>query len=61
MKKILDLNIESTNIDKNMYQLKKICLRILFRFYQRHMNKKYSDFDTGKINDFHAKYTNGIV
>jgi len=42
IKKLLDLNIESNNIDKNMYDLKKICLRILYRLYQRHLNKRIS-------------------
>ena len=61
IKKILDLNIEANNIDKNMYQLKKICMRILFRFYQRHMNHKYSDFQPNILTNFHEKYTKGIV
>ena len=61
IKKLLDLNIESGNIDMNMYQLKKICLRIMFRFYQRHLNKKFSDAPKQVIEEFHQKYTKGIT
>lgn len=61
IKKLLDLNIESGNIDMNMYQLKKICLRIMFRFYQRHLNKKFSDAPKNFIDDFHQKFTKGIT
>lgn len=61
IKKLLDLNIESGNIDMNMYQLKKICLRIMFRFYQRHLNKKFSDASKQVIDDFHGKFTKGVT
>lgn len=61
IKKLLDLNIESGNIDMNMYNLKKICLRIMFRFYQRHLNKKYSDTPKNVIDEFHQKFTKGIT
>lgn len=61
IKKILDLNIEAGNIDTNMYSLKKICLRILFRFYQRHLNRKFSSAGQGVIDDFHNKFTKGIT
>lgn len=61
VKKILDLNIEAGNIDNNMYSLKKICLRILFRFYQRHLNRKFSSAGQNVINDFHIKFTKGIT
>lgn len=44
-----------------MYQLKKICLRIIFRFYQRHMNKRNSSFTQDIVQDFHQKFTKGIV
>ena len=61
IKKLLDLNIESGNIDMNMYQLKKICLRIMFRFYQRHLKRKFSDVPRQFIDDFHLKFTKGIT
>ena len=61
IKKLLDLNIESGNIDMNMYQLKKICLRILFRFYQRNLNKKFSDAPKQIIEEFHNKFTKGVT
>lgn len=61
IKKLLDLNIEAGNIDMNMYQLKKICLRILFRFYQRHMNKKFMNCPMNVIDEFHLKFTKGIT
>lgn len=61
IKKLLDLNIESGQVDMNMYQLKKICLRIMFRFYQRHLNKKFSNTGRNMIEDFHQKFTKGIT
>lgn len=61
IKKILDLNIEAGNIDSNMYYLKKICLRIMFRFYQRHLNRKFSSAGQAVIDDFHSKFTKGIT
>ncbi len=61
VKKLLDLNIEAGNIDMNMYQLKKICLRIMFRFYQRHLNKKFSIAAKNVIDEFHQKFTKGIT
>jgi hypothetical protein len=61
IKKLLDLNIETGNIDMNMYQLKKICLRIMFRFYQRHLNRKFSNAGKNVIDEFHQKFTKGIT
>ena len=41
VKKILDLGADlSSNDSSNLYQLKRICLRILFRIYQKHANYK---------------------
>lgn len=45
----------------NMYNLKKICLRILFRFYQRHLNTKFSSTGQCVIDDFHKRFTKGIT
>jgi len=45
----------------NMYSLKKICLRTLFRFYQRHLNRKFSSAGQEVIDEFHSKFTKGIT
>lgn len=45
----------------NMYSLKKICLRTLFRFYQRHLNRKFSSVGQEVIDEFHNKFTKGIT
>jgi hypothetical protein len=58
IKKILDLDLNQ--MDANMYVLKRICLRVLFRIYQRHANlKACSNKDFAQA--FHAKYTNSFV
>ncbi len=57
----MDLNIDSTNIDMNMYQLKKMCLRIMYRFYQKHLKRRFSDLPSQAIDDFHQKFTKGIT
>jgi hypothetical protein len=44
VKKILDLNLDVTQFGGGIYQLKRICLRILFRIYQRHANPKITDY-----------------
>lgn len=61
VKKILDLNLESGNIDQNMYELKKICLRIMFRFYQLHLKSMFSSLGTAAVKNFHEKFTKGIT
>ena len=33
----------------------------MFRFYQRHLNKKFSDAPKQVIEDFHNKFTKGIT
>jgi len=33
----------------------------MYRFYQRHMNSKFSDLSKNIIKDFHQKFTKGIV
>jgi hypothetical protein len=44
IKKILDLNADlSADENINLYQLKKISLRILYRIYQKHANYKLTD------------------
>ena len=41
VKKILDLGIDLSSDDNiSLYKLKRICLRMLFRIYQRHANIK---------------------
>jgi hypothetical protein len=60
VKKILDLNLDVTAYGGCIYQLKKICLRILFRIYQRHANPKITDYKEFAF-QFQAKYTKSFV
>lgn len=58
IKKIVDLHIPLE--DTNVYTLKKISLRILFRMYQRHANVKItSSKDFAAL--FHKNYTKSFV
>jgi hypothetical protein len=60
VKKILDLNIALDDSNSYIYHLKKICLRILFRIYQRHANIKLTNCKQFAV-QFHAKYTKSFV
>ena len=61
VKKILDLNADlATHHNYNLYLLKKICLRILFRLYQRHANFRITD-NRQFAQLFHQKYTQPFV
>ena len=58
IKKIVDLQLPLQ--DANVYTLKKISLRILFRMYQRHANPKItSSKDFAAL--FHKNYTKSFV
>ena len=61
VKKILDLQIDfASNDNINLFMLKKISLRILYRIYQQHANFKMTrvrDF----AEKFHANYTKSFV
>ena len=61
VKKILDLNTDlSSNDNINLYLLKKISLRILFRLYQKHANFRITE-NKHFAQQFHMKYTRPFV
>jgi hypothetical protein len=60
VKKVLDLRVELDDNNTSLYQLKRICLRILFRIYQRHANPKITE-DRAFAQQFHSKYTRSFV
>ena len=60
IKKVLDLRVELDDNNAYLYQLKRICLRILFRIYQRHANPKIAE-DRAFTQQFHSKYTRSFV
>lgn len=60
VKKVLDLSLVLEDANVGIYYLKKTCLRLLFRLYQRHANPKITQDKTFAQN-FHAKYTRPFV
>jgi hypothetical protein len=60
VKKVLDLRVTLDDGNVALYHLKRICLRILFRLYQRHANPRLTG-DPLFAQQFHAKYTRSFV
>ncbi len=60
VKKVLDLSVVLDESHTALYHLKRTCLRILFRLYQRHANFKITQ-DKAFAQHFHAKYTRSFV
>lgn len=55
VKKVLELDG-----DGKIFQMKKICMRIIFRIYQRHANSKACE-DKAFALQFHQKFTRAFV
>ena len=61
IKKILDINADlSSNDNTNLYLLKRLSLRILFRIYQKHANFKMTP-NKNFAEQFHIKYTKAFI
>lgn len=61
VKKILDLPADlSLAENENLYLLKRISLRLLFRMYQKHAHLKMTS-DKDFAIQFHAKYTKPLL
>lgn len=60
VKKVLDLDLPLEDGNACIYYLKKTCLRLLFRLYQKHVNPKITQ-DKVFAQNFHAKYTLSFV
>jgi len=61
IKKLLDIKAHlGDNSNDNLYILKRISLRILFRIYQRHANLKLTSNKQFAI-QFQGKYTKAFV
>ena len=61
VKKILDLNTDlSSDNNINLYQLKKISLRILYRLYVKHANFKMTK-NRQFAERFHSNYTKSFM
>lgn len=60
VKKVLDLAVVLDEANTQLYHIKRVCLRILFRLYQRHANPKLTD-NRPFAQSFHAKYTRPFV
>ena len=62
VKKILDLRGDFGEQSGNIFLLKKLCLRLLYRFYEKHTNLKACISDNLTFaKNFHQKYTKAFV
>jgi hypothetical protein len=60
IKKLLDLRVGLSDPSNNLYLLKKISLRVLYRFYQKHANDRLTSNKAFAAN-FQSKYTRAFV